>query len=226
MDFKVLQEQFKDNKDFTSALAEIEAKYTALSGMKETAVTNESNLRTVKQEIAKALGFEENIPSNEIVSKIAEKLTGYEKTISSFKENASGKELENASVNEQLATLTKELGDITGKFEGERATNELNTLKGNARKALADNGITDPKAQDMLLSANISKLSGIEDLNAFAKQAAEDNPFLTESVHIGGAGTTGSAVDQTALAEKEITYGMPVAEEAAILKARRENGVT
>jgi hypothetical protein len=192
MDFGQMKEKFKDNEDFTSALTQLEAEFTTLSGKKETAVENEIKLRNTKQEIAKALGLEENTPANDLVGKISETLTGYKTKIDSFEKTASSKDLENASVKEQLSTLTTQLNDYTTKLQEAEATNTLNSLKSQAREALAKNRITDPSAQDMAINANMSQLSNVEDFGAFAKSIAEQSPFLTDTVHKGGSGTTGA----------------------------------
>lgn len=189
MDFGQLKDKFKENEDFTSVLSQIESEYTALSGKKESAVENEIKLRNTKQEIAKAFGLEENIPASELVNKISEILTGYKTKIDSFEKNASSKELENASVKEQLQTLTNQLNEYSAQLEKERATNKLNDLKGKAREALSQYRITDPKAQDMVINANLSTIDTVEDFGQFAKSIAESNPFLTETIHKAGAGS-------------------------------------
>jgi len=226
MDFESMKEKFKGNEDFTSALTEIESSYTALSGKKETAVENEIKLRGGKQEIAKALGLDENIPLTELVTKVSETLTGYKTKIDSFETSASGKDLENASFKEQLSALTGKLDDITGKLSASEATNTLNDLKGKAREALAVERITDQNSQDLVLNANLSQLNSISDWAEFAKKTAEQYPNLTNSVHKPGAATEGASEEAAmALAQKEIKYGMPIEEEMAILQAKREQNL-
>jgi hypothetical protein len=63
-------------------------------------------------------------------------------------------------------------------------------------------------------------LGTVEDFGALAAKVATDNPYLTESAHRGGAGTIPAAT--STLVGKEITFGMPAEEEAAIRKANRE----
>ena len=61
-----------------------------------------------------------------------------------------------------------------------------------------------------------------EDLNSFVTSIATKKPYLTDSVHKSGAGSKSPSDDVKSIAEREIKYGMPPAEEAKILKARRE----
>lgn len=193
MDLTQYKEKFADNEDFTSALTAIESEFTTLSAKKETAVENEIKLRQTKQEIAKTLGFEENIPASELTAKIGETLNGYKTKIDSFEKNASSKDIENASVKEQLSTLTNQLNELTGQLTDEKATNQLNNLKDGFRKALADSRITDPQAQDIAINAHLAQAQNVDDLGAFAQSIAESNPFLTQSVHKSGAGTKQAA---------------------------------
>lgn len=196
MDFGEMKEKFKDSEDFTSALTTLEAEFTALSGKKETAVENEKNLRGTKQEIAKALGLEENTPATDIISKLAERLTGDKSKIDSFQKNASSKELEAAKFNEDFSSMQEKLNGLTKANEDQAAAIRLNDLKAEFGKALNDVNIKDASAQDLVFEGYLSKAGNVEDLNAFAKSIAESKPFLTQSIHKPGAGTR-SAVGNT-----------------------------
>lgn len=223
--FTSLKEKYKDDAELTSALAKIESEATALLGKKDTAVGNEQKLREVKQTIAELMGFEKDIPVNDLASKAKETLDGFKNQIDSFKNNASGKDLENANIKEQLAGLTTQLNELTGQLSDEKATNQLNSQKDKARKALADKRITDPKAQDLVINANISQLSSISDFTEFATTSAEQYPNLTDTVHKSGPDSKiASEAATKELASKEITHGMSRDEEIAIRKAKREHG--
>lgn len=191
--FNTLKEKYKDDAELTSALAKIESEATALLGKKEAAVGNEQKLREVKQAIAGLAGLEKDVSSSDLTSKVSELINGYKQKIDSFEKNASGKDLENASFKEQLATLTGQLNDITGKWEEERTTNKLNATKDKLRSALAENRITDPKAQDLAITANLSNVTDETDFNSLAKSIAESSPFLTQSAHKGGNGSKSGA---------------------------------
>jgi hypothetical protein len=193
MDFNTLKEKYKDNEDFMSDLSQIESDYNVLSEKKSTAVEKEQKYRTGKQEIAKMFDMAEDTPLNDLISTIGDKLGGYKREIDSFKNNASSKEIENANVKEQLSTMAEELSGIKGQLDQERATNTLNSIKSKAREALANERITDPKIQDMVINANLDTIKNLEDYGNFAKAIATETPGLTQSVHKPGSGSNPSA---------------------------------
>lgn len=222
MDLNELKNKYKQDAELTSALSQIESDYKVLSEKKESAVNNEQKLRSVKQEIAKMLGFEETIPANELVSKFSETWNDTKTKLDSFQKTASSKEIESATLKEQLANLTNQVNEISGKYKEEQTNNKINSLKEQFRKALNENLITDPKAVEIAINANLNMANSTDNLQALAKQIAEQNPFLTESIHKGGVGSRVAVNEVQALAEKKITYGMPAEEEAKILEARRK----
>jgi len=204
--FKTLTEKYKDDAELTSALSRIESEATALVGKKETAVGNEQKLREVKQSMAELLGLEKDVSSSDLTSKANDLISGYKQKIDSFEKNASSKDLENASVKEQLANLTNQFADVKSRLENERNANKLNETKDKLRSALAENRITDAKAQDMAISANLSSVTDETDYGTLAKSIAESNPFLTSTAHKGGNGTLPSRENNinTGLADVKI----------------------
>jgi len=122
---------------------------------------------------------------------------------------------------ELIANTQNQMNTLTSELNGERETNKLNDLKSEFRKHLSESGIKGVDQQNLVIGNHLSVLGSVEDFGALASKVATENPYLTESALKGGAGTIPAA--NIALAEKEITFGMPAEEEAAIRKARRES---
>ena len=108
--------------------------------------------------------------------------------------------------------------EIQNRWKEEQATNKLNSVKEKFRSALNEYRITDPKAVDMAISANLSIAQNSEDLGALAQSIAEANPFLTASVHKGGAGTMPPRLNPEA--PKSLRDCKTPAEEAAYFEAQ------
>jgi hypothetical protein len=222
MDFNALKEKYGDNEGLMSDLSQIESAYTTLEANKQNAVDEVKKFKGFKHAVAETIGLDREISIDDLQGTLQGRLSEFQQKIDSFKNNASSKEIENASLMEQINSLTNSVKEIKGNWEKEQATTKLLKLTQDFTKALNEFDIVDPNAVDIALKANLNNAQSASDLKELAKSIAEANPFLTKSVHKGGAGSKPPKDDITALAEKEIKYGMPSEEEARILKARRE----
>ena len=187
--FEVLRSKVGDNEELASVVAELETQTKTLYENKESAVGEVKKFKGLKHNIAETFGFDKEIATDELLNNVKAKYGDLSNKIDSFQKTASSKELENASVKEQLNSLTSQLSEITNQLNSEREANKLNKVKDSFRKALVENRITDPKAQDMVINANLNSLSGDVDYNALAQSIATESPFLTQSVHKGGTGS-------------------------------------
>jgi len=191
--FSEIKEQVKDNEGLVSALTEIESQARALIDNKESAVGEVKKFKGVKHTMAELLGLDKDIPTDDLISKAGETLQTYQTKIDSLTKGASSKELEAANATEQLADLTGKMNEITSKWEQAEAKNKLGVLKDSFRSALTASNIKDPNAQDLAMNAHMSQIGEDTNLSDFAKTIAENNPYLTASVHKAGSGSNPSA---------------------------------
>lgn len=192
MDFELinnLKQKFAEDNDTLSALNQLETGVKALAENKENAVGEVKKLEEVKHNMAELLGLEKDIPANDLINNAKTKLQEYEQKVESFKKNASSKELENAEFQEKFSEMSRKLNEITERYEKEQAKNTLNEIKDNFRTALSGAGIRNPEAQEVAIDAYLRQAQGAEDLSQLAKSIAEAKPFLTDSIHKGGANT-------------------------------------
>jgi len=192
MDFgkiEVLKEKLGDNEELAPVVSEIESHIKTLYENKENAVGEVKKFRGVKQSMAEILGLDKEIATDELLSNAKNIFSDYQNKIDSFQKNASSKEIENASVKEQLNSLTSKLSEITNQLNSEREANRLNLIKDKAREALSQLRINDKKSQDLVINANVNMLSEDTDFKAFAQSIANEYPSLTQSVHKPGTGS-------------------------------------
>jgi len=187
--FEVLRSKVGDNEELASVVSELETQAKTLYENKESAVGEVKKFKGLKHNIAETFGFDKEIATDELLNNVKAKYGDLSNKIDSFQKTASSKELENASVKEQLNSLTSQLSEITNQLNSEREANKLNSIKDSFRKALANNRISDTKAQDIAINSHMNLLSGDVDYEELAKSIATEMPFLTQSVHKGGTGS-------------------------------------
>jgi hypothetical protein len=224
MSFEAM-EKFKEGltPEQVESFNQIESDIKTLQLNKSDAVGESKKYKGVKHSYNELLGLEKDLGAEDSLSKASEIIKGYKEKIDSLEGSASSEQLKATDANAELQEMMKEIRGLKTDLTDEKNLNALNNRKGSFRKELEDAGIKSAKKQDLAIKSYLSEMQNSDNLAELATSIATEYPELTDSAHKGGAGTI--AAQQTALAEKEITYGMPVAEEAAILKARREQNI-
>lgn len=224
MDFEAM-EKFKQGltPELMEQFTQIESEVKTLHGNKNEAVGESKKYKGVKHSYNELLGLEKDLGAEDSLSKASEIIKNYRTEIESLKGSASSEQLKATDANAELQAVLNEVRSLKTELTDEKNMNALNNRKGSFRAELESVGIKSTKKQDLAIKSYLSEMQNSDDLTGLANTIATEYPELTESAHKVGGGSV--AAQQTALAEKEITYGMPVAEEAAILKARREQNI-
>ena len=187
--FDTLKEGLKDNEDLMSVVTELETQAKTLSGNKEDAVGEVKKFKEVKHSIAELFGLEKDVSASDLVTKAKDSLSEYQRKIDSFKTDASGKDIENAQIKEQLT----EMQDTLNAFKKERddlaTENKLSAFKEKFRDSMNNHRIKDKSKQDDVIRGYLQDAMNSDDLDKFVSSIAEKKPYLTDSVHKGGAGS-------------------------------------
>jgi hypothetical protein len=190
-ELNALKEKLGDNQELSPLISGLENRFKAISEMKENAVGESKKYKSVKHSMAEILGLDKELPIDELINNAKNILTEKNQKIESFQKNASSKEIEAASVKEQLSSMQKMVQELTEKYNQKETEVKISTLKDGFRKALNANRITNPEAQELVIEGYLNKASGLDEngLSALAKSIADSKPFLTQSLHKGGSGS-------------------------------------
>jgi hypothetical protein len=230
MDINVLIAKAKelagDNKELSSALGEIESTTKSIIDKKAEVEADFSSLKGNIRETGKLFGVEDDKAP---IKDVLEKFTGFKSEADIKLEALSGTEntLKSQLADLQIAnkTLSEGFNDFKTQLEGKEKENTLLSRTTELEKALRANKIVDDNSVRLAMAdikvSNNNDILGIEDVNTFAKEYAENNKYLTASSLNGGEN---SHLDPGSGNTGEYRYDMSVQEKAEFIK-NNPNGV-
>lgn len=211
-----------DNSELSSELSGIKSSAEAIIGKKSELETKFSGLQTEIKGLGVEFGSEKEA-SKDIFSDIRKFKSDSTTRIDALSTDKDGYASKYADLEIKMNEKMNAMDSLISENTNEKNKNALLGVQDKIKEHLSLVNIKDLNSQKLALAGlkdSHGDLLSIEDIEGVVNKFAENNPRMVDSSLKSG---NGGKIDVSAIANKEIKYGMPPEEEAAILKARRES---